>query len=76
MSDTPNEGSFSLYDLRAVVDPTPVEHFGGPDDGEFLPASSNGLRSNGMYVVVSRSLTGGRGEVAAKRFLPIEFEDV
>ena len=44
----------------------PVEHIGGPNDGEFLPANQNGLRDNGIYVVCVDALHA----IIAKQYVP------
>lgn len=48
-----HEGEFRASDLRLSTDETPVEHIGGPNDGELLPANMNGRRRNGLYVIQS-----------------------
>lgn len=47
---------FDADDLVPCVDATPVEHFGGPNDGEFLPINQNGNRPNGLYVPMNTLL--------------------
>lgn len=61
-----NDDTFPQDALRLVVDPTPVEHVGGPHDGDSLPVDSNGCRRGGMYVVVNDA----ENKVIAKRFVP------
>lgn len=57
-------------ELHRVVDPTPVECIGGPNDGEFVRADENGCRPNGMYVVVNRRDKALGFVVAAKLYVP------
>lgn len=66
MTDNPHSEMFRADELRIVTDATPVEHIGGPDDGEMRPICENGARTSGMYVVVN----GADGQTTAKRFLP------
>lgn len=49
---------FNVSELKLVTDPTPVEHFGGPDDGAWLPLCTNGCRPGGMYVPINSDETG------------------
>jgi hypothetical protein len=56
--------------LTRVVDPTLVECIGGPNDGEFRRADENGVRPNGMYVVVSQRFVDIGWRVVARRYVP------
>jgi hypothetical protein len=66
-----NDAWFHLGDLVAVTDRAPVEHIGGPDDGDWLPLCQNGLRSSGMYVPWNVD-----GAVVAKVYVPSSDGDV
>lgn len=59
-------GVFRASDLLLSDDVWPVECIGGPNDGEFRPANENGLRPNGMYVVVNNA----HNVVVARRYVP------
>jgi hypothetical protein len=61
----------ALSDLLHVIDPTPVEHMGGPNDGEFRRADENGSRPNGIYIVVSQQQRpNGEWRVIEKMWVP------
>lgn len=65
MSETPRSERHRVEDLVRDTDPTLVEHFGGPDDGDFLPIATNGLRANGIYVPIN-----AQDVCVGKRFQP------
>lgn len=67
-----SDGSFRRDDLELVVDPTPVECIGGPNDGEFRPVDEDGRRPNGLYVVVNEMDTRGDWRIVARRYVPDE----
>lgn len=66
----PNEERFSQDDLEPVIDSTPVEHIGGPDDGDFLPVHLNGARRDGVYAPQSEEIAPNVWVVRAMRFIP------
>lgn len=60
----------AVDEIETVVDATPVECIGGPNDGEFRRADENGCRPNGMYVVVSQQAADGSWRVVERRYVP------
>jgi hypothetical protein len=57
-------------DLVRVINPTPVECLGGPNDGEFRHADENGRRPNGLYVVINELRADGEWRVVAHQYVP------